>query len=89
VITLEENEAMIILKSKSPNAEDLRAKEDPGRRFPEGNMAKICAVGGKTLQEIVKEVKLRFEIPEARRDEGAEDHRSVGGHTSIDHELQV
>jgi hypothetical protein len=37
----------------------------------------------------VKEAKLRFQIPEAQRDEGDEDHRSVGGHTSIDHELRV
>jgi hypothetical protein len=37
----------------------------------------------------VKEEKLRFEIPKARRAEGAEDRRYVGGHTSTDHELWV
>jgi hypothetical protein len=46
----------------------------------------ICAVEGKKLQEILKEVKLRFEIRESQR-AGVEDHRSVGGHTSTDHEL--
>jgi hypothetical protein len=35
----------------------------------------------------VKEVKLRFEIPEARTTEGVEDHLFVGGHTSTDREL--
>jgi hypothetical protein len=37
----------------------------------------------------VKEAKLSFEIPEARRDEGAEDRRSVGGHTSTDRVLRL
>jgi hypothetical protein len=69
--------------------EDLRAKEDPGRRLPEGRVAEICAVRGKTLREKVKEAKLSFEIPEARRAEGAEDRRSIGGHTSTDHVLRL
>jgi hypothetical protein len=52
-------------------------------------VAKICAVWGKTLREKVKEEKLSFEIIEARRAKGDEDHRFVGGHMSTDHVLQL
>jgi hypothetical protein len=52
---------------------DLRAEEDLGHHFPEGRVAEIYAVRGKTLQEKVKETKLSFEIPESQRAKGVED----------------
>jgi hypothetical protein len=67
-------------------AEDSRAEEDPGRRLPKDAWHKSMQFGEK---HPMKEAKLRFEIPEARRAEGAKDHRSVGGHTSTDRELRV
>jgi hypothetical protein len=63
VITPEENGAAISLNPEVPNVKDPRAEEDLGRRFPEGRVAEIYAIRGKTLWDIVKEAKLIFEIP--------------------------
>jgi hypothetical protein len=70
-------------------AEDPRVEEDLGYRLPKGCEAEICVVWGKTLCEKVKEAKLSFEIPKARRVERTEDPRSVGGHKSTNHVLQL